>query len=141
MLTVSEARKVLAGLKDTVRGISVGLLYGDDALIADNAELVRALTHTDYIKPTNGTPKGIRLALSGREVYLDVPADIVKTYKAQLTDRILGVGRELDALNARMMNPNYVQKAPQHLVEETKQGIKEKEALIEQLKNELSVIE
>ena len=141
MLTVSEARKVLAGLKDTVKGISVGLLYGDDGLVADNAELIRHLTRTDYIRPTDGTPKGIRLALSGREVYLDVPADIVKTYKAQLENRILSVGRELDALNARMFNPNYVAKAPAHLVEETKKGITEKKALIERLKLELSVIE
>ena len=141
MLTVSEARKVLAGLGDTVKGISVGLLYGDDGLVADNAELIRHLTRTDYIRPTDGTPKGIRLALSGREVYLDVPASIVKTYKDQLENRILSVGRELDALNARMFNPNYVAKAPAHLVEETKNGITEKKALIERLKLELSVIE
>ena len=141
MLTVSEARKVLAGLKDTVKGISVGLLYGDDGLVKENAELIKQLTHVDFIKPTDGTPRGIRLALSGREVYLDVPADIVKTYKDQLTDRILSVGRELDALNARMMNPNYVKKAPQNLVEETKKGIEEKKSLIERLKQELSVIE
>ncbi len=141
MLTVSEARKVLAGLKDTVKGISVGLLYGDDGLVADNAELIRHLTRTDYIRPTDGTPKGIRLALSGREVYLDVPADIVKTYKAQLENRILSVGRELDALNARMFNPNYVAKAPAHLVEETKKGITEKKALIDRLKLELAVIQ
>lgn len=140
MLTVSEARKALAGLRDTVKGISVGLLYGDDALIADNAELVQHLTRTDFIRPTDGTPKGIRLALSGREVYLDVPAEIVKTYKDQLTNRILKVGRELDALNARMLNPRYVEKAPAHLVEETRKGIAEKEKLIQRLKLELEVI-
>lgn len=141
MLTVLEARKVLAGLKDTVKGISVGLLYGDDALVADNAELVRFMTRTDRIGPTEGTPRGIRLALAGREVYLDVPSEIVKTYKDQLTERILAVGRELDALNARMMNPRYVEKAPANLVAETRKGIEEKKALIERLKGELSVIE
>ena len=141
MLTVSEARKVLAGLKDTVKGISVGLLYGDDALTADNAELIKFLTRTDYIKPTDGTPRGIRLAIANREVYLDVPAEIVKTYKDQLTERILSVGRELDALNARMFNPRYVEKAPQHLVEETRKGIEEKKTLIDRLKLELSVIQ
>ena len=40
-----------------------------------------------------------------------------------------------------MFNPNYVAKAPKHLVEETQQAIKEKEALIARLKLELSVIE
>ena len=141
MLTVSEARKVLAGLKDTVKGISVGLLYGNDSLVEENAELVKQLTHTDFIKPTDGTPKGIRLAVADRELYLDVPAEIVKTYKDQLESRILSVGRELDSLNARMFNPNYVKKAPKHLVEETQKAIQEKEALISRLKLELSVIE
>jgi hypothetical protein len=40
-----------------------------------------------------------------------------------------------------MYNPNYVKKAPAHLVEETKKGIEEKKTLIERLKLELSVIE
>ena len=138
---VLETRRVLAGLSEAAKGKKFGMIYGDDALIADNAELVRQLTKCSKIHPSEGTPKGIRLALSGREVYLDVPEEIVKSYKDQLTERILSVGRELDALNARMYNPNYVTKAPAHLVEETKQGIKEKEALIERLRGELSVIE
>ena len=50
------------------------------------------------------------------------------------------MGRELNALNARMMNPNYVDKAPAHLVKETRDGIVEKEALIERLKGELVAI-
>ena len=56
------------------------------------------------------------------------------------TERILSVGRELDALEARMMNPRYVEKAPAELVQETRDGIEEKKALIERLKKELEVI-
>jgi len=139
--TVLEARRVLAGLKDAVKGVDIGLLYGDDGLIEENAELLRALTHTDKIGPTKGSPRGIRLALSGREVYLDVSDDILKVYKDALTERILSVGRELDALEKRLENPNYVAKAPAHLVEETRQGIADKTALISRLKQELTVIE
>ena len=50
------------------------------------------------------------------------------------------MGRELDALNARMMSPNYVAKAPEHLVQETKEQIDEKQALIKRLKQELEFI-
>ncbi|MBQ6320920.1 valine--tRNA ligase [Candidatus Saccharibacteria bacterium] len=139
--TVLETRRVLAGLKDAVKGVDIGLLYGDDSLIEDNAELLRALTHTDKISPTKGTPRGIRLALPGREVYLDVTDDILAKYKDALTERILAVGRELDALNTRLQNPNYVTKAPAHLVEETRSAITEKQSLISRLKLELSVIE
>jgi len=75
------------------------------------------------------------------EVYLDVPAEVVKGYKDELTERILAVGRELDGLETRMRNPNYVAKAPEHLVKETQDGIKEKKELIEKLRGELEVIE
>ena len=88
----------------------------------------------------DGSPRGIRLALPNQEIYLDVPEKIVTEYKEALTERILAVGRELDALNARMMNPNYVDKAPATLVKETRDGIAEKTALIERLKRELEVI-
>ena len=85
-------------------------------------------------------PRGLRLALANRELYLDVPEKVVRDYKDALEERILSVGRELDALNLRMSNPNYVERAPAHLVKETTDQIKEKEALISRLKTELEII-
>ncbi|MBR3180965.1 class I tRNA ligase family protein, partial [Candidatus Saccharibacteria bacterium] len=141
-LSIQEIRRVLSALKGQKHALkkTPGLLYGDDSLIADNAELIKFLTKTPKISPIDGEPRGIRLAVEGREVYLDVEKEITKSYKETLEERILSVGRELDALNARMMNPNYVDKAPAHLVEETRQGIKSKEALIDRLRRELEVI-
>ena len=80
------------------------------------------------------------MAFANHELYLDVPEKVVTEYKDALTEKILSVGRELDALNARMLNPNYVAKAPEHLVKETKDQIKEKEALISRLKTQLTLI-
>ena len=57
------------------------------------------------------------------EVYLDVDAETVKkSIKRGWKSGFLKVGRELDALNARMLNPNYVDKAPAHLVKQTREG-------------------
>ena len=39
-----------------------------------------------------------------------------------------------------MSNPNYVERAPEHLVKETKDQIKEKQALIDRLKTQQSLI-
>ena len=140
-LTIAETRRVLTALKTQNHHFKTpGLLYGDDSLIADNAELICSLARVPEISPTSGEPRGIRLALEGREVYLDVDKDITKAYRETLEERILAVGRELDALRARMLYPNYVDKAPARLVEETRQGIKEKESLISRLKLELEVI-
>ncbi len=137
MVVVSEIRGTLQAIPG---GKKWPVLYGDDSLVADNADLIKRLSGVPSVSSCEGTPKGIRLALANQEIYLDTPADVVLKYKEALTERILTVGRELDALNARMMNPNYVDKAPAALVKETRDGIEEKTALIERLKKELEVI-
>lgn len=133
---VREARRVMQDL-----GGKWNLLFGDDAVVDDNQLLVAKLAGVPAVISAEGQPRGLRLALANHEVYLDVEADIVKKYRDELEERILKVGRELDALNMRMMNPNYVDKAPAHLVRQTQDGIKEKTELIERLKQELAVIE
>ncbi|MBR3256860.1 valine--tRNA ligase [Candidatus Saccharibacteria bacterium] len=142
MSAVGEVRRVLSALKTQKHALKSvpPILYGDDSLISDNANLVKFLTRCPSVSSCEGSPRGIRLALSGREIYLDVSSEISDSYRETLEDRILSVGRELDALEARMRNPNYVDKAPAHLVEETRKGIEEKTALISRLKQELTVI-
>ena len=140
MGVVSETRATLQALPGNNNAKKYGLLYGEDSLVNDNQILIRALTKVPTVNSLDGAPRGLRLALANHEVYLDVPAGVVAEYKEALTEKILAVGRELDGLNMRMMNPNYVEKAPEHLVKETQDAIKEKEALIERLKVQLSVI-
>jgi len=141
MVVVSETRRVLTELSGASKGKKWTLLYGDDSLVDDNQLLLTKLTGVASVISCEGQPRGLRLALVNHEVYLDVPAEIVAEYRDNLEQRILSVGRELDALNLRMMNPNYVDKAPAALVKQTRDGIAEKTALIERLKGELRVIE
>ena len=140
-LVIEEIRRVQQGLNEVEKGQKWGLLYGDDSLVADNEVLVLALSKVASIASTEGQPRGLRLAIPNQEVYLDVPEEVVKGYRDKLDERILAVGRELDALNMRMMNPNYVDKAPTHLVKQTQDGIREKTEMIERLRGELRAIE
>ncbi len=144
----AKLTEVVAEIRSTMTAISklkkakgkYDLLYGDDSLVADNDTLVKNLARVPDVKSCEGQPRGIRLALANHELYLDVPAEVVSEYAEALDERILAVGRELDALNMRMMNPRYVDKAPAKLVEETRRAIEEKSALIERLKQERQVI-
>ena len=137
---VSEVRATLQALPGTNNATKYSLLYGNDSLVEDNLLLIRTLTKVSAVNSLDGQPRGLRLALANHELYLDVPEKVVTEYKDALTDKILSVGRELDTLNARMSNPNYVEKAPEHLVKETKDQIKEKESLISRLKTQLELI-
>lgn len=137
---VVEARRVLNELSEASKDKKWPLLYGDDSLVDDNQLLIASLAKVPSVISCEGQPRGLRLALVNHEVYLDVPEEVVKKYREKLQERILAVGRELDALNMRMMNPNYVDKAPAELVKQTRDGIAEKTALIERLKQEMEVI-
>ena len=139
-IIVSEVRTTLQALPGTNNAKKYSLLYDNDSLVNDNQLIIRTLTKVPTINSLDGAPRGLRLALANHELYLDVPEKVVKEYKDSLTERILSVGRELDALNLRMSNPNYVERAPAHLVKETTDQIKEKEALIARLKAELEII-
>ena len=140
MLVVSEVRGTLASLPEAHRGKKYPLLFDNDALVEENVLLIQALTKVPAVASLDGAPRGLRLALANHELYLDVPEKVVADYKDALTEKILAVGKELDALNARLLNPNYVDKAPEHLVKETRDGVAEKTALIERLKQQLELI-
>lgn len=140
MVVVSEVRGTLQALPGTNNAKKYGLLYDNDSLVQDNELLIKVLTKVPEINALDGTPRGLRLALANHEIYLDVPEKVVAAYKEALTEKILAVGRELNALNMRMMNPNYVEKAPEHLVKETRDAIAEKEALIARLKQQMELI-
>jgi valyl-tRNA synthetase len=137
---VSEVRGTLTALPGTNNAKKYNLMYDNDSLVEDNLLLIKALTKVPAIDALNGAPRGLRIALASHELYLDVPEKVVKEYKDSLTEKILSVGRELDALNARMMNPRYVDRAPAALVKETRDAIKEKESLISRLKQQLELI-
>ena len=137
---VSEIRGTLQALPGTNNSKKYALLYDNDSIVEDNLLLVRTLTKVPAVSALEGAPRGLRLALANHELYLDIPADVVAAYRDSLTEKILAVGRELNALNARMMNSNYVERAPEHLVKETRDGIAEKEALISRLKQQLELI-
>jgi valyl-tRNA synthetase len=137
---VTEIRSTLQRLPVAHKGKKYSVLYGDDAIVDDNSLLVKFLAHVPAVVPCDGQPRGLRLALANHELYLDVPPEVVTAYREALTERILAVGREVDALNARMMNPRYVERAPAGLVAETRTQLADKQALIERLKAQLELI-
>ena len=139
-IIVQEIRATLQSLPEPFKDKKYPLLFDTDSIVEDNLLLLKSFSRVSGINPLNGAPRGLRLALANHEIYLDVPPAVVEAHKTALTEKILAVGRELDALNLRMANPNYVKKAPEYLVEETKRQIKEKESLIARLKAQQELI-
>ncbi len=115
------------------------LLYGQDSLIADNEQLVANLAGIAEVKKADN-PQGLRLAVAGREAWLDIDQKTVKHHRKNLEQRIKDLENQIKNFEARLSNESYVKNAPEAVVTETREGLKEQQALLERLQVELTVI-
>lgn len=133
---VTEARYVMSELPNNKR---YPIIFMDDALVADNAELIKKLTRASAVTETD-TARGLRLAASGRDAWLDIDAETLYEHQSNLEERLADTRKEAGNLEARLSNESYVAKAPAALVDESRKLLSEKVALLERLESELSVI-
>ena len=133
---VSEGRWVITELPGNKK---YRLLYGNDSLVKENADTIKHLMRLSSIEQTD-QPRGLRLAAANREVWLDIDDETLYQHQTELEMRLAEARKRLEGLEARINNPSYAEKAPAHLVEETRQHITEQQALIKRLVTELEVI-
>ncbi len=135
-LLVAEGRWVIAELPGNKK---YRLLYGNDSLIADNQDTIKHLMRLEAIEHTD-QPRGLRLAAANREAWLDIDSETLYQHQENLEMRLAEARQKLAGLKKRLENPTYVEKAPAHLVEETREQSAEQEKIITRLVSELEVI-
>ncbi|RYC74653.1 Valine--tRNA ligase [Candidatus Nanosynsacchari sp. TM7_G1_3_12Alb] len=133
---VSEARYVVSELPGNKR---YGLLYMDDSLVADNADLIKKLAHATSVEYVEQA-RGLRLAASGRDAWLDIDDETLYEHQTNLEKRLAEERQHVQMLESRLANKNYAAKAPAALVEESRKALREKQELIVRLQNELQVV-
>ena len=135
-LLVAEGRWVIAELPGNKK---YRLLYGNDSLIADNQDTIKHLMRLEAIEHTD-QPRGLRLAAANREAWLDIDSETLYQHQEDMEMRLAEARQKLAGLKKRLENPTYVEKAPAHLVEETREQLAEQEKIITRLVSELEVI-
>ena len=135
-LLVAEGRWVIAELPGNKK---YRLLYDNDSLIADNQDTIKHLMRLEAIEHTD-QPHGLRLAAANREAWLDIDSETLYQHQENLEIRLAEARQKLAGLKKRLENPTYVEKAPAHLVEETREQLAEQEKIITRLVSELEVI-
>ena len=133
---IVEARYVTAELPGNKR---YRLLYENDSLIEDNANLVKSLAKLQSVSKVEQA-QGLRLAVSGREAWLDIDADTLYEHQHNLEIRLAETRQHIQTLESRLKNESYTAKAPAHLVEESRQQLKNHQALEERLVAELKIL-
>ncbi len=135
-LLVVEGRWVIAELPGNKK---YRLLYGNDSLIADNQDTIKHLMRLEAIEYTD-QPRGLRLAAANREAWLDIDSETLYQHQENLEMRLAEARQKLAGLKKRLENPTYIEKAPAHLVKETREQLAEQEKIITRLVSELEVI-
>lgn len=133
---VTEVRYVTSELPGNDK---YALLYANDNLVASNVELISKLARVTGIEHVD-TPRGMRLAASGRDAWLDISAEKLYEHQTNLEKRLAATRKEAEILEARLGNEGYVAKAPAELVEESRKVLADKQATVERLEHELEVI-
>lgn len=134
MAIVEEVRYLNAELPGSK---NYDLLYLDDQLIADNAEIIAHLGQMKQV--TQATePRGMRVAVSSHKCWLDVDAETLYQHQANLEMRLLEQRGLAAKLAERLDNQNYLAKAPAHLIAETRTQLEEASRIIKRLERELA---
>jgi valyl-tRNA synthetase len=133
---VVEARYVTAELPGNNR---YAMLYQNDSLIADNKDLIKHLARLKDVTEVDQA-RGLRLAASNREAWLDVDQDTMYEHQSNLEVRLAETRQFINTLEARLSNESYVAKAPAQLVEESRAQLESKKALVMRLQDELNIL-
>ena len=133
---VTEVRFVIGELPNRQK---YNLLYESDSLIADNANLLCSLTNLHEVAFSE-SPKGLRIAITGRDAWIDINEDTLNEHKTNLEMRISKTRLEITNLEGRLDNKSYIEKAPQALVEQTQKELKQKRDLLASLMREIDII-
>ncbi|MFY9228264.1 MAG: valine--tRNA ligase [Candidatus Microsaccharimonas sp.] len=133
---VTEARFVITALPGNEK---YALLYQKDSLIEDNKDLIKRLAKLSDVSLTESA-KGLRLPASGRDAWLDVSEKTLNEHQTNLEERLAATHRDIQALEGRLSNRSYVEKAPAKLVEESKKLLADKQVLVIRLVQELEVL-
>jgi len=133
---VTETRFVTTELPGNER---YTMLYQNDSLVADNAQLIKKLAMLKDIQHVDQA-RGLRLAASGREAWLDISAETLYEHQSNLETRLAETHANIRALEARLANETYVAKAPANLVEESRTQLEQKKTLAERLVHELEIL-
>lgn len=134
---IEEARFVTAELPGNDK---YTLLYGDDSLVEDNEELINKLVRDVAKLKKVDEGRGLRLAASGRDVWLDISEDVLYEHQSNLERRLADVRAQIATLEQRLASENYIAKAPPHLVAETRQQLEQATEHAAGLVRELDVL-
>lgn len=131
---VAEARHLAA----VTGAIKPKLYFLDSTLLEEQAELVERLSRLGGVHEATGPQKqGLRLVSVKQDAWLDIDKKTAQGYTDKLRRRHKAQQAVIANLEKRLANKSYIDKAPEELVEETKENLTEEKNLLNSLEEEI----
>jgi valyl-tRNA synthetase len=131
---ISEIRFIMSSLNEK----KVTIYYKDSSLIDLNREVVTKLTSVKNIEKTDNA-QGLKLTASSSPIWIDVDIEKAKAYAAVLVNKQQQQLKIIDNLKQRLDNKNYVNNAPEDVINQTKSQLKQAKQLHEALASEIKL--
>lgn len=130
---VSETRHIKTMLK-----LSGGtLLYTDKGLVEAHAETIKQLARLDKVEYAEAG-KGLALTQTDQACFLDIDEKTASEFVGSLNKRAEVVQKQISGLEGRLNNAGYVEKAPEHLIQATRDQLIELQAEQELISSQIN---
>jgi valyl-tRNA synthetase len=130
---VSEVRRISSAL-----GLQKPKLTCRQApAIADNSKLVAQLAGVSEIVQ-NDSPIGLKLTSTSGEYWLDVDKETAKGYLLKLERDKIARQKAVQALEGRLANKSYLDKAPKELVEQSRSQLETEKSTLAKIEEDLA---
>jgi valyl-tRNA synthetase len=130
-----EAVKTVVGeirfVKTTLKLSKGTLLHHGSEVISNNSDLVTRLAKLETVQTTE-KGSGIQLTQTTEKAWVDVAPGVIASFKSSLNERLVDLEKQAKGLRNRLGNEQYVAKAPQKLVEESKTQL---ESIVNEISN------
>lgn len=112
---VSEIRQI----KSLLKVHKTKLLFADSQVAADNSELIARLGSLGSVGETSAG-KGLPLSQTSGKYWLDIDLETAKDLVKRLSAQKDAIKQQIGLIEKRLSNKNYVEKAPESLVNDSK---------------------
>ena len=112
--------------------------HTNDQFITDNTELIKLLGKLDRVEAMDAR-EGLTITGTNHDCWYVIDAETAKKYVQSLKDDQANLQSQINRLNERLANKNYVEKAPAELITQTREELasaqKELDKVFSQIEN------
>jgi valyl-tRNA synthetase len=114
-----------------------GLYFKHAPFLKDNSELLVKLAKLSRVAEVDDG-RGMHLTSTTLECWLDIDSETAKAYIDKLQESSANYGASIERLEGRLANKSYVHGAPKAVVQQTKDQLKNEQALLAKVQQELA---